>query len=57
MCVFSSARGEVEVIAQKRFDFLFDCLGKGMAAAHSHEPVIGISQVSDANVVRVGYLP
>jgi len=57
MCVFSSARGEVEVIAQKRFDFLFDCLGKGMAAAHSHEPVIDISQVSDANVVRVGYLP
>jgi hypothetical protein len=57
MCVFSSARGQVEMITQKRFDFLFDFFGKGMAAAHSYKPVIGISQVSDANVVRVGYLP
>jgi hypothetical protein len=45
------------MITQKRFDFLFDFFGKGMAAAHSYKPVIGISQVSDANVVRVGYLP
>jgi hypothetical protein len=57
MCVFSSARGQVKVIAQKGFDFLFDFFGKGMAAAHSHEPVIGISQVSNANVARVGHLP
>lgn len=52
---FFFAQGQLKVIAEKHFNFLFNLLLKGMVPANSNEPVIGIPEIPDPNSIRVRY--
>src|SRR5947209_6566402 len=54
---FFLTQGELEIIAQKCFNFLFDLLGQGVASPYPDEPIVGISQVSHPDIFRVVDLP